>query len=53
MPSYTVFDAGYTFNQGPLRVKLSIDNLFDKDYEQFVGFPAQDLRARLEARVTF
>ncbi|HEY6511823.1 MAG TPA: TonB-dependent receptor [Burkholderiaceae bacterium] len=48
MPSFTVFDAGYTFTYGPMRLRLSLDNVFDKYYEQFVGFPAQGRRVRAE-----
>jgi outer membrane receptor protein involved in Fe transport len=48
MPSYTVFDAGYTFTYGPMRLRLSLDNVFDRYYEQFVGFPAQGRRVRAE-----
>jgi outer membrane cobalamin receptor len=32
---------------------VSIDNLLDEDYEQFVGFPAQGRRLRAELRGTF
>jgi len=53
MPAYTVVDAGWGMTYGALRVKLSIDNLFDKHYEQFVGFPAQGRRLRAELRGTF
>jgi iron complex outermembrane receptor protein/vitamin B12 transporter len=53
MPGFTVVDIGYTFTYGPMRVRLSLDNVLDKDYEQFVGFPAQGRRARAEVRATF
>ncbi len=53
MPSYTVFDAGYTFTYGPMRLRLSLDNVFDKYYEQFVGFPAQGRRVRAEVFGSF
>jgi len=48
MPSFTVFDAGYTFTYGPMRLRLSLDNVFDRTYEQFVGFPSQGRRVRAE-----
>lgn len=53
MPAYTVVDAGYGMQFGNLRVKVSIDNLLDENYEQFVGFPAQGRRLRAELRVSY
>ena len=53
VPAYTVVDAGYQVQYGAFRVKLSIDNLFDKNYEQFVGFPGQGRRLRAEVRASF
>ena len=53
MPSFTVVDAAGSLRFGALRVSLAIDNLFDRDYEQFVGFPAQDRRLRVELRGDF
>jgi vitamin B12 transporter len=53
MPGFAVVNAGYSRSAGPVVVKLSVDNLFDEDYEQFVGFPAQDRRLRVEIQGTF
>ena len=53
MPSFTVADAAVSLRFGALRVSLAVDNLFDKHYEQFVGFPAQDRRLRVELRGAF
>lgn len=53
MPSFTVVDAAGSLRVGVLRVSLAVDNLFDRDYEQFVGFPAQDRRLRVELRGDF
>lgn len=53
MPSFTVVDAAGSLRFGALRVSLAIDNLFDQDYEQFVGFQAQDRRLRIELRGEF
>jgi outer membrane receptor protein involved in Fe transport len=53
MSSYTVVDAGWTVQWGAVRVNLSLDNVFDADYEQFVGFPAQGRRLRAELRAAF
>lgn len=53
MPSFTVVDAAGSLRFRALRVSLAVDNLFDQDYEQFVGFPAQDRRLRIELRGEF
>jgi len=53
MPAYSVVDAGWGMSYGAFRLKVSIDNLFDKQYEQFVGFPAQGRRLRAELRGSF
>jgi iron complex outermembrane receptor protein/vitamin B12 transporter len=53
MSSFTVVNAAGSLRFGVLRVSLGIDNLFDKDYEQFVGFAAQDRRLRVELRGEF
>jgi vitamin B12 transporter len=53
MPSYTVFDAGYTFTYNQLIAQVSLDNVFDKDYEQLIGFPAQGRRLRVGLKVSF
>jgi len=53
MPEFAIVNAGYSLRAGPLLFKFSIDNLFDKDYEQFVGFQAQDRRLRVEAQGEF
>ena len=36
-----------------LRLALAVDNLLDEDYEEAIGFPAPDLRARFSARYRF
>jgi vitamin B12 transporter len=53
MPGFTVVDAAYSIQFGAVRVKVAVDNLFDKTYEQFVGFPAQGRRLRAELRGSF
>jgi iron complex outermembrane receptor protein/vitamin B12 transporter len=53
MPGFTVVDASYSIQFGALRAKVSLDNVFDKDYEQFVGFPAMGRRLRAELRGAF
>jgi len=53
MPSFTVVTAAASLHFGALRVSVAVDNLFDKDYEQFVGFAAQDRRLRVELRGGF
>jgi len=51
--SYSILDAGYTFNAGPVQATFAIDNLLDRSYEQFVGFPGQERRVRMGLRVSF
>ena len=53
MPGYGTLDVGDTLSIGMWPFKLSIDNLLDKAYEQFVGFPSQDRRLRAELRADF
>ena len=53
MPGYNVLDAAYTVSFGPWRAKLALDNVLDKHYEQFVGFPAQGRRLRAEVGASF
>ncbi len=53
LPGFTTVDIAYAMQFGKLRVKLAIDNLLGKRYEQFVGFAAQDRRLRLELRADF
>jgi vitamin B12 transporter len=53
MRGYTVFDASYTVELGAVRLSLALDNVFDKTYEAFVGFPAQGRRLRAEVRAGF
>ena len=53
MPGFAIVNAGYSRSVGPLVFKFSVDNLFNEDYEQFVGFEAQDRRLRVEVQGTF
>ena len=53
LPGFTTVDMAYSIRFGMLRAKLAIDNLLDRDYEQFVGFPARDRRLRVELRADF
>ena len=53
MPGYTTVDVGYTLKFDPWRATLSVDNLFDRDHEQFIGFPAQGRRLRATLRASF
>jgi len=45
---YFVLDATMTYALAGARVVLAIDNVLDRDYQQFVGFPARGRRARVE-----
>lgn len=50
---YATVDLSYSIKLGSVQGKLAVDNLFDRHYEQFVGFPAQQRRVRVELRTTF
>jgi vitamin B12 transporter len=45
---YFVLDATLSYTTGGARVVLALDNVLDRDYQQFVGFPARGRRARVE-----
>ncbi len=53
LPGFTSVDIGSTFRLDALQFRLSVDNLFDKSYEQFVGFAAQGRRVRAALRADF
>jgi outer membrane cobalamin receptor len=53
MPGFETVNAGYSLHAGPLLLQFSIDNLFDADYEQFVGFQAQGRRLRVQLQGEF
>src|SRR5882672_1847478 len=53
MPGFATVDVGYTLRWQQFRFTLSVDNLFNRYYEQFVGFPGQDRRFRIEVRGDF
>jgi iron complex outermembrane receptor protein/vitamin B12 transporter len=42
---------GYSIRLWKVLTRLTVDNLFNKQYEQFVGFPAQGRRVRGELRI--
>lgn len=51
---YLRVDLAATWAPRPnLAVTLAVDNLFDADYQEAVGFPASGIRPRLSARVSF
>ena len=50
---FTTLDASYSVRLGPLTAKLAVDNVLNRQYEQFVGFPGQDRRVRVEVRASF
>ena len=50
---FTTLDASYSIQLGPLQAKVAVDNVLDRKYEQFVGFPGQDRRLRVEVRGSF
>ena len=50
---YTTLDAAWSMKLGPTRLTLSVDNIFDKDYEQFFGFENFGRRFRFDVRAQF
>ena len=53
LSGFTTLDASYSIRFGPLHAKVAVDNVLDRKYEQFVGFPGQDRRLRVEVRGSF
>lgn len=54
LDSYSRVDISATWTPRPeLRVSVAVDNLFDTDYEEAIGFPAPGIRPRLSLQVTF
>jgi vitamin B12 transporter len=45
---YFVLDATVSYTMSSARVVFSVDNVLDREYQQFVGFPARGRRARME-----
>ena len=46
---YIVLDAVLAYRRGVLEAQLALDNVFDRHYEQFIGFPSLGRRLRLQA----
>ena len=54
LDSYNRVDVTTTYRPSDsFNILLSIDNLFDEDYEQAIGFPSPGARARLAVRYLF
>jgi outer membrane cobalamin receptor len=54
LDSYHRVDANLQWQATPrLRFAIAVDNLLDENYEEAIGFPAPDLRARFSARYRF
>jgi vitamin B12 transporter len=51
LSSYLVADASLTYTMGQTRFTFALDNVFDKDFQQFIGFPGRARRARVEFSV--
>ena len=45
---YLVVDAAIGYVRGAARFTFAIDNVLDRGYQQFIGFPGQGRRARIE-----
>ena len=51
LDSYARVDAALTYRvNSALRVFLSVENVFDEDYEEFIGFPAQGFTTKMGLR---
>ncbi|MFZ2653234.1 MAG: TonB-dependent receptor, partial [Burkholderiaceae bacterium] len=50
---FSTLDLSHSVSFGPVQLKAAIDNLLDRNYEQFVGFPGQERRLRVEVRGSF
>lgn len=51
---YSRFDLALTWKpQSNLKFYLAVENLFDEDYEQFVGFPAPGITPRIGIQARF
>ena len=54
LDGYSRVDTAVTFKQSDaLDVVLSVDNLFDEDYQEAIGFPSPGTRVRLGIRYQF
>jgi outer membrane cobalamin receptor len=53
LPGFATMDASVERRFGRWRAGLAFDNLLDKRYEQFVGYPAAGLRVRASVRAAF
>ena len=49
LPAYLVVDSTFSYENDGTRLTVALDNLFDRDYEQFIGFPVPGRRLRLQA----
>lgn len=50
---YTTVDASWRIKLDVASITLSVDNVFDKDYQVFHGFESLERRFRLDARAEF
>ncbi len=53
LPSYAMVNLAFTYKKSGVDLVFAVDNAFDKDYEQFVGFPAPGRRLRVQASIGF
>ena len=50
---YVVVDAALAYVAGKAEAVLALDNVFDRSYEQFIGFPAPGRRLRAQLSYAF
>jgi len=48
---YVVVDAALSYRSGKNEAQLLLDNVFDRDYQQFIGFAAPGRRLRLQLAI--
>jgi len=48
LPPYLLVDASVAYTLRGVRVALGLDNLLDRNHEQFIGFPGRGRRVRIE-----
>jgi outer membrane cobalamin receptor len=48
LPSYPLFDASLAFGARDMQVVIAVDNVLDRHFQQFIGFPSRGRRVRAE-----
>jgi outer membrane cobalamin receptor len=48
LPPYPLFDASLAFGARDMQIVIAVDNMLDRHFQQFIGFPSRGRRVRLE-----